>query len=458
MKRIGRYTVCGLLGRGGMGTVYKVRLPYIERTVALKLFSPHPTLVSLMGYQAVRSLFISEATRIASLRSPNIAEILDFDFDGERPFFTMEYYYHDLGALIGEGARVEHPTRILSLDKTIHYARQILEGIARMSRAGIVHRDIKPGNLLISDEDRIKICDFGFSRLRGEKLGSLPHLLVGSPYYAAPEQQEDPDKVDQRADLYSTGVIVHRLVTGLLPEEGICKPSRLHPDADPEWDVFLEKALDPDPDHRYASAEDMLGALEALASSWAKRKENICRLFTDPRIATSRAEAQRRLRSVPVKTGTKAIPSFFHCDELMRPHQYAEAALQAGPSDGTVSDPATGLVWQRSGSEDRLSWREAHQYVARLNEIRFGGIAGWRLPTIAELFSILRPPVPGSTDCIGSDFDKRQKMLWSSDRRTFVSAWFLNMELGFAGSSDISCAFYTRAVSESTAPRIPTLS
>ena len=129
MKKIGKYIVCGLLGKGGMSTVYKARLPFFDKIVALKLLSPHPNLTGLLGPDALKGRFISEAATIASLSHPNIIEVLESDFDCETPFFTMEYYCHDLGKLIGESYRADLPCRILSLDKTIHYCRQLLAGL-----------------------------------------------------------------------------------------------------------------------------------------------------------------------------------------------------------------------------------------------------------------------------------------------------------------------------------------
>jgi len=104
--------------------------PHRGQIVALKVLSPHPKLVNLLGREALVESFVSEASAIASLRSPHVVEILDFDYHGEVPFFTMQYYYHDLGC---SSARLPcgHPTRALSLDKTIYYTRQILRALRR---------------------------------------------------------------------------------------------------------------------------------------------------------------------------------------------------------------------------------------------------------------------------------------------------------------------------------------
>ncbi len=447
MKKIGKYTVCGLLGKGGMSVVYKAHLPVIGKTVALKLLSPHPNLVSLLGREAVRERFISEALTIASLRSPHIVEIHDFDFHENEPFFTMEYYYRDLGRIIGEAYRPDLPSRLLSLDKTIHYTRRLLAGLSRLGRAGIVHRDIKPGNLMVSDEDEIKICDFGFSRVRGEKLARPPHLVIGSPFYAAPEQERNPDAVDVRADLYSAGVIVHRMLTGLLPEDGPQRPSLCHPDADPAWDRFVERAIAPEPARRFASADEMLAGLEELALAWAAKKENFCRatvLTPDG----PQGPVRFKIRSTPVKVRAENAPQLFGCDGLMRPLRYPETDPAVSADGSIVFDRSAGLAWQASGTSDPLDRESAGGYIQRLNAASFGGCSRWRLPTIEELLSITRPPGLDFRDCIAPVFDRRQKLLWSCDRCTFTSAWYLDVELGFAGCADLTCHFHARAVTE----------
>ena len=107
VKTIGKYVVCGLLGRGGMGAVFKVRLPIVEKVLALKLLAPHPHLLALAGEEEVRRRFTAEAAAMADLRHPNIIDVLDFDFHDGRPFYTMEYYYQNLGTLLGESDRAD---------------------------------------------------------------------------------------------------------------------------------------------------------------------------------------------------------------------------------------------------------------------------------------------------------------------------------------------------------------
>jgi serine/threonine-protein kinase len=128
MKKIGKYQICGLLGKGATSTVYKVRFPKFGKIVALKLLSPHPHLVGSLGMEEIKERFVIEAMTMASLRHPNIVSIWDFDEAEARPFLVMEYYCNNLGLIIGETYRVEDLSRALTLDKTVHYLRQILAG------------------------------------------------------------------------------------------------------------------------------------------------------------------------------------------------------------------------------------------------------------------------------------------------------------------------------------------
>ncbi len=450
MKTIGKYEIQGLLGRGGMSVVYKARIPLVKKVVALKVLTPREHLIQILGWPEMERRFILEATRLACLRHPHVVELLDFDSANGRPFFTMEYYFQNLGIIMGEGARIETPCRVLGLDKVIHYGRQICLGLARLHRAGMVHRDIKPHNLLITDQDQLKVCDFGLSKLRGEMHGTGPGLLVGSPYYAAPEQERDPATVDARADIYSAGVVFHRMLTGLLPAEGVPTPSQVHPDADSSWDAFVSQALSSEKDDRFPTALAMLTALDELKDRWDRKKQDFCGAsVSENRRVPEKPAMTQRPRSHPMKVAPREAPNVFGCDSLGRP-------LRQGPHDYVptqhhelVLDRATGLVWQRSGSPDPLEWHETKDYVEHLNASGHGGLNRWRIPTVNELFSILDPFTFGESDCVDPVFDREMRWLWSLDRRSFSAAWYVDTELGFAGWSDFDCRYHLRAVCES---------
>ena len=248
MKTIGKYKIRGLLGRGGMGKVYKVELPVIGKIAALKLLSPNPHLVHLMGENAIRNLFISEA---------------------------------------------------------IKYTRQILLGLACLHHFGIVHRDIKPFNILVTDIDTIKICDFGLSKLRGEDFKGPENLKVGSPWYAAPEQEANPDKVDRRADIYSVGIMLYRMLTGELPAETYEKPSKINADLDPTWDAFIAKAIATEHQNRFGDANQMVKQLDRLDNAWKEKKENICNIVPESTDAKKLPCHSIKLRNHTVKVNPR---------------------------------------------------------------------------------------------------------------------------------------------------------
>jgi serine/threonine protein kinase len=452
MQRIGRYIIRGLLGRGGMARVYKVTLPMIDKTAALKLLDPDPLLAKLMGPQKLRDLFISEARTMAALNHPNIVAIHDFDLAQGRPFYVMDFFANNLGAMIGESYRIEKPSRTIPTEKALIYTRQTLNGLACLHDAGIIHRDIKPFNLLVTARDTVKVCDFGLSKLRGETFRGPDNLNVGSPYYAAPEQEKNPDTVDPSADLYAVGVMFHRMLTGLLPaadpqSRDYHPPSRLNADLDDAWDRFAAKAVAFRPEQRFPSAAAMLGALDALETHWQERKEQTCAV-APPAAPLDHARASGPPRSLPVKAPPKEAEAVFNLDRLWRPSGYIRNDFKAAPG-GVVEDRATGLVWQRSGSAFPRDWQAAREYIRRLQGEQFGGRRGWRLPTVNELITLLKPAPRIQDLCVAPVFDATQRWIWSADRRSFVAAYYVDTTLGFVGWQDFSAPFYVRAVCSS---------
>jgi serine/threonine-protein kinase len=456
MRTIGKYIVQGLLGRGGMSVVYKALLPVVDKVVALKAMSPHPTLLDLWGEESIRRRFTAEAAIMGSMRHPHVVEILDFDFALGRPFFTMEHHPRSVGELLGEGLRMEAECRILPVDHAIRYARELLVGLGRLHRAGLIHRDIKPHNLLIDDEGRLKISDLGLSKLRGETSeGAPPNLVLGSPFYAAPEQVSDAEGVDFRADIYSAGVVIHRMITGRFPEDMSGAPSQMHPDAESVWDAFLSRAVHREPDGRFSGTEEMLDALEGLTDSWRDTRARFCEQFASrvSRREQVTAEESPRPRSIPLKVTPGKAPEIFGCDRLWRPRRFSDSLSFQEKASGSLYDPVSGLTWQGSGSTDPVNWREARAYVKRLNRDAFAGIDTWRLPTVDELFSSLDPPVLNASRCADHHFDRTKTCVWSSDRRSYGSAWYVDVELGFAAWGDFSSRFFVRAVSGPRAER-----
>ncbi|HSO19866.1 MAG TPA: hypothetical protein VLT88_10430, partial [Desulfosarcina sp.] len=128
MKSIGKYEIRGLLGRGGMGKVLKVEVPVIRRILALKLLSPKAPLVALLGRMRLAHLFTEEAVIMAGIRHVHVIDVFDFGTFRGSPYYTMDYYGNNLGAVMGESPLVEEPSRRLRVDKAVHYTRQMLDG------------------------------------------------------------------------------------------------------------------------------------------------------------------------------------------------------------------------------------------------------------------------------------------------------------------------------------------
>lgn len=445
VKTIAKYEILGLLGRGGWSAVYKARLPRVGSIVALKLLDPRPQLTALLGRDEIRGRFLAEARRMASLSHPHLVQVWDYGEDAGRPYYTMEYFCRNLGWVLGEGYDLERPTRRLPVARALAYADQTLAALGRLHWAGLVHRDVKPYNLLLDESDRVKLADFGLSRLRGERRPGPATLRDGTPFYTAPEQEADPGAADPRADLYAVGVLLWRMLSGSLDLGAALAGRNGSQGLVPAGSGFWQTALASRPEDRFADAEAMHAALAGLAEGWRARQETACR-ETGPAAPPKPARTGLGLRGQPVKARPGQAAAIFGLDELWRPAQPSPAVF-ADLGGGEVLDRVHGLVWQAGGSPYALTWPEARAYVDRLNQGRGAeGGAAWRLPTLAELLSLTRSGNGISRWCAHQVFDPRQRWLWSADRRSALAGWCLDLEMGCAGIQDFTCRLYARAV------------
>jgi serine/threonine-protein kinase len=262
----GRYRIQRKLGAGGMADVYLAEDQELGRRVAIKI---------LDGRHAQDAQFIErfrrEAKNAAALNHPNIVSIYDRGEAEDTYYIAMEFLDgRTLKELIvGHGAA---PVRV-----AIEYARQILSALRFAHRHGIVHRDIKPHNVLVDGEGRVKVTDFGIARAGASQMTETGSI-VGTAQYLSPEQAKGGE-VDQRSDLYSLGVVLYELLTGRTPFEGDTPveiamkhlstapkpPSELRKDIPPELDMVVLRALAKDPNERYQSADEMEGDLDRVA-------------------------------------------------------------------------------------------------------------------------------------------------------------------------------------------------
>lgn len=437
MDQIGRYQIIRKLGKGGMGSVFKGIVPMIDKVVAIKLLDPFEAMLDIIGTDKLREIFIYEAQTMAALRHPTIVQVWDYDEDDKgRPFIVMEYLCDNLGDMIGEDFEVEKDSRVIKPEKVLDYGKQILSGLSYLHHNGIVHRDIKPFNILVSDEDTIKICDFGMALVEGVAFNGPSMMQIGSPYYTPPEQSRAPNDVDGRADLFATGVLLYRMLTGKLPGMQAFSLSLVNPLYDKSWDEFFGKALNWNPDDRFQSAGHMQEALTALHLNWQAKQET-------GTITPKTSETRVTLRTKPEQVCGPKARELFGVTSLFRPHGVIANDLHP-KQNNTIIDRTTNLVWQQQGSEYPISWQDAEIYVAQLNRLEFAGISTWRLPTINELLSLFATLTTTSTT---GGFDPDKNRIWSCDRHKNHERWLVHFDMGYVANQDMHCFNFTRAVS-----------
>ncbi|NIP28455.1 MAG: serine/threonine protein kinase, partial [Phycisphaerae bacterium] len=203
-KTIAHYKILEKLGEGGMGEVYLAEDTELDRKVALKFLPPRFT-----EDPDVNARFRHEAKAAAALNHPNIVTIHQIGEYESRAFIAMEYV---------EGHTLTTLAKVSNLRKILDYTMQICEGLAAAHKSGIVHRDIKPDNILIDNEGRVKIADFGLAKARGRTKLTEEASTLGTLDYMSPEQLSGAD-VDQRSDIWAVGVVLYEMITGRLPFE-----------------------------------------------------------------------------------------------------------------------------------------------------------------------------------------------------------------------------------------------
>ncbi|MEN8139678.1 MAG: protein kinase [Thermodesulfobacteriota bacterium] len=436
IKKIGRYELIRRMGKGGMGSVYKALVPVINKVVALKVLDPFEILLDIVGEEGLKKTFVFEAETMAAINHPAVVDVWDFGHDENgKPFFIMEYFCNNLGVMIGEKFDMAQACRRCQPEMVLHYGKQLLEGLDCLHQHEIIHRDIKPYNLLVTDDNQLKICDFGMAMRGGISFSGPDSIQVGSPFYAAPEQQRDASTVDGRADLYSGGVLLYRMLTGHFPSMANFSLSLVSPLYDARWDDFFARALSLAPDSRFQTAKEMGDALAQLHLHWQKTSGRMCA------VRSTTHHGRESIRSRPENVGGPKALALFGIDEQYRPLRFL-ANDYHGAGEGVAQDRTTGLIWQTGTSDYPQNLAGAFDQVEQLNEMEFGGRREWRLPTINELISLmdednLRPWQQGS---------QRPQWLWSSDRRGRRDGWYVNVEMGYVGFQDVSCRNFVRAV------------
>lgn len=252
------YEIIGLVASGGMGAVYRARQVSLDRDVAIKLLPRE-----YGADEEFRDSFESEAKAMAKLNHPNLIAVYDFGEADGLLFIIMEFV---------PGKSLFHSAHGTAIEPS--EAGRIVAGIcdalAHAHEVGILHRDVKPGNILLSLKAEPKIGDFGLARPVGKE-HNPEETIFGTPGYTAPEVVSHPDRVDPRADIFSTGVMLHELLTGNLPGDDKRPPSRIV-GCDPRFDTIVRRATHPSPEMRYPDAGTMAKEIRELVAALAGPK------------------------------------------------------------------------------------------------------------------------------------------------------------------------------------------
>jgi TolB-like protein/tetratricopeptide (TPR) repeat protein len=271
-KTLGHYRIEEQIGAGGMGVVYRGFDLRLERDVAIKILPP-----GSLADETARRRFKKEALALSRLNHPNIATIHDFDSDLGVDFLVMEL-------IVGGNLNLRIERGPLAEKEVLRIGVQLAQGLAAAHGQGVLHRDLKPGNLLLTSDGRLKILDFGLARLlqpveTNVATATRDHLVAGTLPYMAPEQFER-DHVDERGDIYAAGAVLYELSTGrpmfsggntgrlvhAILNESPPPPTSLNARLSPGLETIILKSVDKDPDRRYQSARELLVDLERLST------------------------------------------------------------------------------------------------------------------------------------------------------------------------------------------------
>jgi serine/threonine protein kinase/formylglycine-generating enzyme required for sulfatase activity len=269
-KTLGDYEVGGILGEGGMGTVYRARQISLKRRVALKVLPSN-----LAQDLRLRERFEIEARTASLLNSPHVVAVFAAGTQDDIVYFVMEYVEGtDLSAIISEK---KDRGEKMTAEEAAGYILQAARGLAEAGKHNIVHRDIKPPNLMVTSKGVVKIADFGISKVAGEHGLTMTGTAVGTPAYCSPEQGRG-DQVDSRADIYSLGVVFYELLTGQKPFDGTSAnaliyqhnyaepplPTSIDPGISEQYQAVVMKCLQKDPAKRYQDAAELVQDLERI--------------------------------------------------------------------------------------------------------------------------------------------------------------------------------------------------
>ena len=296
-QKIDNYKIMDVIGRGGMGVVYKATDMNLEKTVALKMIDPF-----YARNESFLKRFRTEAIALAKLENKNIVSVYALRETDNGLFMVMEYVD---AKTVSEWLKEEG---VLSIDETIKIVRQLLNAINHAHKVGVIHRDIKPNNILLCKDGTVKVMDFGLAKLiqeHGEQ--STVTQTAGTLYYMSPEQIKG-SKIDNRTDIYSIGMTIYEMLTGRTPfEKGageyniqkqiiegkIDSPDKYNPGIPKSLVKFIMKAIDKNPEKRFQNINEMLSELYRF-ETFEKPSEDKTKIILDNAPFTNNTEKKKK--------------------------------------------------------------------------------------------------------------------------------------------------------------------
>ncbi len=320
-EQIGNYTIVGRLGKGGMGDIYKAVQNTLNRTVALKILPPQ-----MQQNDEFSQRFVIEAKAISLLQHQNIVSIYEFGDEKGLKYFAMQYVDgEDLGKKIQK--------KPLSLSEVLNYAKQVCRGLKYAHDQNIIHRDIKPQNILIDTNNVCRLSDFGIAMIYAEQSITMTGIAVGTPEYMSPEQAEG-ENLSPQTDIYSLGIVIYEMLAKRTPFKGSnpvaiaykqvhelpIPPSVFRKDTPKRMELIILKALKKNRMDRYKTVEEMLRDLDTVdldemvdkptvALSTHKKEGQKSEEIVNRRITDRRSGSRRR--SEPPKKYPFFSPQYF---------------------------------------------------------------------------------------------------------------------------------------------------
>lgn len=403
----GRYRIIRLLDQGGMGAVYEAEDQQDGERIAIKVLLP-----ALVADPEARQRFRREGKVGRKLVHPGCVKVYDADTDGDLCFLTMEL-------LTGQSLRTlmkerRSARRDFTAEEAVALGRAVGEALAYAHREGVVHRDVKPENVWVTEQGRYKLLDFGLAKVQSVSAFTRVAQAMGTPDYMAPEQRRG-ETVDGRADQFSLGVLLFELLTGE-PPFGNVKP--LHPrvpGVSPALSDAIHRAMEGKPEDRFSGMEEFLRAL--IASGGSSQHDSRAQpggvKSAVPNIGAKSSKGLGWVWIFACVAGAFAF-AVFNGINSVPPGRFQSR-------EEGIFDSEQNVIWASSDNGQPINWKDAQEYCEKMG-------LGWNLPTIAQLQSLYDPEGTHGRIWTNPHSDKKQMVKFATPLIDWSSCCFWTSE------------------------------